>query len=685
VQAIAASKIYFMLFEKKSFDSSCENGVFITPASSMPSMAAACCIGISSIPGRTDDSKGGKAVRRKTPGGYVQKKVRRARKEHTTGHPQLLLDSRNSAIDEEIQMILKRCGILLAGWILIVVLMGHAQAANYYIDQAHRNSSDTNPGTAEMPWKTIQKANQTLRPGDTVFIRAGTYSGQIIQPGNSGTSDTSRIIYTAYPGEEVEIRNSAYGIYLQNKSFITVNGIRFYNLQRFFRIYAGHYNIISYCTFDQRSSTSGDWAGARIGSGNITAPNPASEPSTHNWVHHCSFTRWVYGAYAENRGALLDIGNNLYAGDKSSYNLVEDCTFAYGGHHTLGVYSPFNVIRRNYFHNETNPSNWSHKGYRSTITEGPAAGWTLYEGNRFGHSEISGMALRSQRNIFRFNLFYHTGQGAIQVVSNAAGVDRADHNRIYHNTFYNNGHLSTYANFQGGMYFANWGNQSPVGNVVKNNIFFSNKRGSITYEGRVDPQIIANNWDQNHVNPGFVNLTDGGPNNPLLPDLRLTAGSPAIDQGTSLTTVASASGTGTSFRVADAGYFMDGWGVTNVQGDMIRLLGSTQRARITKVDYQANTIQTDRSLTWVQGQGIALSYEGEAPDLGAYEYGARSDPQDDPGGDDGDYGDGGDGDGGGDQGGGGIGGGGGSDVGLGGSGAGSGGGSGCFIDSSRFR
>jgi hypothetical protein len=576
-------------------------------------------------------------------------------------------------------MILKRCGVLLAGLIVIAAMMCDAQAANYFIDQAHRNSNDTNPGTAELPWKTIQKANQALRPGDTVFLRSGTYSGQIIQPNNSGSSDTARIVYTSYPGEEVLIRDSAYGINLQNKSFITVNGIRFYNLQRFFRIYAGHYNIISYCKFDQRSSSSGDWAGARIGSGNITGSNPASEPSTHNWIHHCSFSRWVYGAYAENRGALLDIGNNLYAGDKSSYNLVEDCDFGYGGHHTLGVYSPYNVIRRNYFHNETNSANWSHKGYRSSITEGPAAGWCLYEGNRYGHSDLSGMALRSQRNIFRFNLFYRNGQGGLQVVSNAAGVDRADLNRIYHNTFYHDGHLTTSASFQGGMYFANWSNQSPIGNVVKNNIFYSNKNGAITYEGRVDPQIIANNWDRNQVNPGFLNLTDGGPDNPKLPDLRLAAGSPAIDQGTWLTTITSSSGTGTSFRVADAGYFMDGWGVPNVKGDMIRIQGGAQPARIVKVDYQTHTIQTDRSLTWAQGQGIALAYEGDAPDLGAYEYGATTNPQD--GGDDdgGDGGSGSDGSSGQD----------GIDVGIGGEdssgSSGGGGGSGCFIETSRLR
>jgi len=88
------------------------------------------------------------------------------------------------------------------------------------------------------------------------------------------------------------------------------------------------------------------------------------------------------------------------------------------------------------------------------------------------------MALRSAHNIFRFNTFYQNGSGGIQVVSSAAGVDHADYNRIYHNSFYHNGQQATDPGFQGGMYFANWSGQSPVGNVVKNNIFYDNKNGN---------------------------------------------------------------------------------------------------------------------------------------------------------------------------------------------------------------
>ena len=277
------------------------------------------------------------------------------------------------------------------------------------------------------------------------------------------------------------------------------------------------------------------------------------------------------------------------------------------------------MIRNNYFHNETNPANWDFEGYRASITEGPVGGHNLYEGNRFGFSDASGLALRTPNNLLRFNLFYHTGSGGLQVVSSQAGLDHADDNRIYRNTFYHTGHQETDPGFQGGIYFANWSGQSPVGNIVMGNVFYDNKNGAVTYEGLVDPQVIENNWDQNSVDPKFVNLAGNDPDNPNLPDLHLQAGSPCIDAGAHPTTITSPAGSGTQFQVEDARYFIDGWGIPHVQGDLIQL-SDGQRACITNVNYAANLVTVDTVITWALNQGISLAYEGAAPDLGAYEY-----------------------------------------------------------------
>ncbi len=465
----------------------------------------------------------------------------------------------------------------------------------------------------------LSTANTNAVAGDTINLRGGTYLNQEIRPSNTGISDGNRIVYTSYGHENVTIRDSAYGIYLYKKSYITVNGINFYNLRRFMRIYAGHYNTISYNNFDTRSPDSGDWVGALIAD-DFNDSTPASENSTHNWVHHNTFYRWAYGGYTEHRGGLLDIGSwTDDPVDESGFNLIEDNIFAYGGHHTLGVYSKNNVVRNNYFHNETNPINWDFEGYRASITEGPVGGYNLYEGNRFGFSGASGLALRTPYNLLRFNLFYHTGSGGLQVVSSQAGQDHADENRIYRNTFYHTGHQETDPGFQGGIYFANWSGQSPVGNIVKGNVFYDNKNGAVTYEGQVDPQVIENNWEQNSVDPKFVNPAGSDPNNPILPDLHLQANSACIDAGVSPTMITSATGSGTQFQVEDARFFIDGWGIPHVQGDEIQL-SNGQKARITNVNYETNLITVDRVLTWTLNQEIGLAFEGAAPDLGAYEF-----------------------------------------------------------------
>jgi len=63
------------------------------------------------------------------------------------------------------------CGLAAAG------MTGHAFAADYYVDQKHPAASDSNPGTADAPWATLQHAAKAgLKPGDTVYVKAGTYT-----------------------------------------------------------------------------------------------------------------------------------------------------------------------------------------------------------------------------------------------------------------------------------------------------------------------------------------------------------------------------------------------------------------------------------------------------------------------------------------------------------------------------
>jgi hypothetical protein len=60
--------------------------------------------------------------------------------------------------------------------------------------------SDSDPGTAERPWRTLEKANASARPGDVVVVRAGTYGarGTVTRLTNSGTG-VAPITYVGDP------------------------------------------------------------------------------------------------------------------------------------------------------------------------------------------------------------------------------------------------------------------------------------------------------------------------------------------------------------------------------------------------------------------------------------------------------------------------------------------------------
>ena len=71
-----------------------------------------------------------------------------------------------------------------------------AAGESYYVA---KNGSDSNSGTEAEPWLTISKANQTLQPGDTVYIKNGTYFEDQIKPVNSGI-EGNLITYKSYSG-----------------------------------------------------------------------------------------------------------------------------------------------------------------------------------------------------------------------------------------------------------------------------------------------------------------------------------------------------------------------------------------------------------------------------------------------------------------------------------------------------
>ena len=88
--------------------------------------------------------------------------------------------------------------------IAVILGSGAALADEYHVA---KTGSDSNPGTMDSPFLTIQKAASVARSGDVVTVHAGIYR-EWVNPINGGADVRSRIVYQAADGEEVWIKGS---------------------------------------------------------------------------------------------------------------------------------------------------------------------------------------------------------------------------------------------------------------------------------------------------------------------------------------------------------------------------------------------------------------------------------------------------------------------------------------------
>lgn len=94
---------------------------------------------------------------------------------------------------------------LVALWVSLLTVE-KLQAAEYYVSPF---GSDSNPGTIDQPFGSINRGQQAASPGDTVWLRGGVYeynagagaSANAVLFNKSGTPG-NRINYWAFPGEQ---------------------------------------------------------------------------------------------------------------------------------------------------------------------------------------------------------------------------------------------------------------------------------------------------------------------------------------------------------------------------------------------------------------------------------------------------------------------------------------------------
>ena len=107
----------------------------------------------------------------------------------------------------------------LVGCCLLVAL-GQAGAAEYYVTAESLQATDANPGTKAAPFKTAGQACAIARPGDTVLLGGGTYR-ETLRPQQSGAA--GRLIrFVALPGQQVTLSgaNALAGVWQRHQGNI---------------------------------------------------------------------------------------------------------------------------------------------------------------------------------------------------------------------------------------------------------------------------------------------------------------------------------------------------------------------------------------------------------------------------------------------------------------------------------
>ena len=81
---------------------------------------------------------------------------------------------------------------------------GHVRVATYVVDQAATGAADTNPGTEEKPFKTVQHAADAAKPGDTVYVMAGKYDERVRV--KAGGTKGKPVSFVAMPRRAATVR-----------------------------------------------------------------------------------------------------------------------------------------------------------------------------------------------------------------------------------------------------------------------------------------------------------------------------------------------------------------------------------------------------------------------------------------------------------------------------------------------
>lgn len=247
---------------------------------------------------------------------------------------------------------------------LILYLLSPAPcfATNIYVSPS---GSDNNVGTTTAPFKTITKGINVSQPGDTVFIKAGTYTEHISLSNKKGTpSAPIRVVgessdpasYPIIDGGDANYSSSADNpaFRLSNSTWLTFERLSIKNAtEDAFYLNNSHYITIRRNTIDYHAHavvSNTDSSHVLMEYNNIFQKYPA----TSTWTD-LKESKWEGGAFSSFSGAGMNIIRNNYFHDQfnSIFMSKDNRTSQYLGANTWIYHNRFERIVDDAFEPET--------------------------------------------------------------------------------------------------------------------------------------------------------------------------------------------------------------------------------------------------------------------------------------------------------------------------------------------
>jgi len=505
------------------------------------------------------------------------------------------------------------CGASTSGW-----------AATYYVDSTR--GKDGNPGTQSAPWRTVAKVSSSaLKAGDVVNFKSGCAWDELLSPATGASGNP--VVYGAYgTGNRPVIR----GFSADGKSYVRFEGITFKNDSSSHPVLitnSSHHISVVKCDIIADTSNS-TWAALYI-----------LNNSHHNEIIGCNIEH-------RNTGRQSDAVNLRL---NANYNLIKDNKIGAATHYALSlegnsdVYPSYTCNYNIIVNNVINNPNGAQMSLQSESSNNVVDGNIISGGKSTSYCANLPRSFKnvSRNNIIRRNIIKDNTESTASGLGTEVYAYRnyptnvATGNRIYNNVVTN---IYRYP-----IVIATNGDAGAkaYNNIYKNNAVYNNISA---YQVVIQAHAaIRKNYFQNNLfyKSGVKNvLKIGGSGrsvagvesadpshwagniqkNPYLGvDFRPMSGSPCVDAGVFLTSVTSASGSGYTITVEDAGYFTDGYGI--FKGDKIRV-GNTA-ANIESIDYSNNRITLKEQIRWLYGAPVSLPFAGSKPDIGAFEQDER--------------------------------------------------------------